>query len=316
MKRPRGGKNEAKPNANQAEHSIARYAKRGRMHTGKSSFKPPHVKRRLTHFKNAEAVVIILASGSTGVSFPQADTWECWATELSGSHKVGFCLYVESAKVNAFWQPFVCPLTSSTAWGEFPLVKAELDALMWAERTYTSAKWFYVVSGDSIPVKTPEQYCDGPSGSVLGFPRVAAQLDYGVKLPWKLYEHSQWKVLTKAHAVLIVTVLIPNLSEWRKVHRKLKKKHCCAIAPDEWVIGTFLRSQDKHSDFSLGMCMMELEIEDEWRECCQEYTGHARQWKWEDLIVPSAFGDPSSWALRKLPITVGKKILKAVSNKD
>lgn len=303
---------------NEGRHHIKRFAKKARLHRGATSFKLPHEKKQLALFRDkVEAVVLIMASGACeGVSFPQADTWECWA---EGSRKVGFCLYVEEPRgVAPFWRPFVCPVTRSSAWGEFPLVKAELDALQWAARTYANANWFYVVSGDSIPVKRVRDYVTGPPASVLGFPEQAAKFDHGVTFPssWPqqyVFEHSQWKVLTRHHVELIVTGLIPKLDEWRSVHRRLKNKLCCSIAPDEWVIGTFLRNNDPVGEFSLGQCMMELEYYDEWRACCKAYTGHAKEWVWGDSFIQEAVQDPTSWALRKVPERIGRSILNLLS---
>jgi hypothetical protein len=301
-------------------HSIASFASRGGLSRGnKKRFKPPHEKKALSLFKEAEAVVVILASGRSGLQFPQADVWEQWASTCK--KKIGFVLYAENqSAVPDFWKPFTCPLTGSSAWGEFSLVKAELHCLSWAFHMYEKAKWFYVVSGDSIPTKRCAIYIRGPESksSVLGFPRMPGRVNYGVTLPWDhLYEHAQWKVLTRAHVALLCDKLLPEVDGiWRSTHRQLKNKMCCAIAPDEWLIGTFLRVHEKDDvDWSLGTCMMELEFEDELRSCCNEFTGHAVQFAWGDPLITTAIADPSSFAIRKLSVPVKPTALLSILNK-
>ncbi len=268
---------------------------------------------------NAEAVVVILASGPNGLNFPQANAWELW---LGSSTSVGFVLYVENEKlVPTFWRPFVCPVTRSSAWGEFSLVTAELDALAWGERMYKKARWFYVVSGDSIPTKNCKTYVRGPDCkvSVLGFPRVPARINYEVTLPMgcsHLYEHAQWKILSKSHVKLLCKKLLPNVHMvWGPVHRELKYKMCCAIAPDEWLIGTFLREEDEKAnvDWALGTCMMELDFEDELRSCCGEFTGHAIKVEWGDPMIAIAIADSTTFAVRKVSQLVEpSELLKAL----
>ncbi len=178
-------------------YRISLYASRGGKHRRHTNYKTPVVKKALKSASaTAKAVVVVLASAEDGLRFTHQALWHAWADDT-----VGFAVYVEDAPALqlqctraewTYWEPFLCPLQTSSAWGQFSLLQAELCALRWAYQRFTEAVWFHVVSGDSVPTKSPAAFVAGPSSqnSVLGFD---SHLEHK-KL--KLFEHSQWKVLS------------------------------------------------------------------------------------------------------------------------
>jgi hypothetical protein len=195
-------------------HDISMYAHKARRR-GRTNFQPPGVKKaRKVSASAVKAVVVVLASSKEGLSFPQQQTWCEWAASCGA---LGFAVYAEdhksfeqqcSVEQWEFWRKFLCPIQSSSAWGEFSLLQSELLALKWARKTFDEAQWFYVVSGDSIPTKTASRFVQGPltGSSILGFD---PELNADVGRPLKgqapggvpVFEHSQWKVLTAPHVV-------------------------------------------------------------------------------------------------------------------
>jgi hypothetical protein len=114
---------------------------------------------------------------------------------------------------------------------------------------YPVARWFYVVSGDSVPLWTSEQLIAGPNSkgmSKIGLrPRMWKNKD-GVCC----HSHSQWKILSRSDAEALVSDLLPNLDTLRKAWIEdsdeekgetcLFQRHFLVGCPDEYVIGSFL----------------------------------------------------------------------------
>jgi hypothetical protein len=247
-------------------YNIALHARKGGTKRWfRSNYQPPAVKKaRAETAPSVRAVIVILASSKAGVHFPQQRVWFEWARDTCA---IGFAVYMEDHAAFerqcetsqwSFWRPFLCPLQASSAWGEFSLLHAELCALKWAQQRFEGAPWFYVVSGDSVPTKTPALFVRGPhnGNSILGFDpevncsgmresekRGGRSDDIRAPEGYTILEHSQWKVLSRKHVCLLVKELLPPTIEakWKDVARSLKQQWCCGIAADEWVIGTFLR---------------------------------------------------------------------------
>ncbi len=304
-------------NRKRGRHDISLYAKKAKRRG--SNYQPPLVKKgRKTASSSVRAVVVILASNKAGFSFTQQRTWYEWAQERGGV-QIGFAVYVEDHSAFErvcmpsewrFWRKFLCPVRSSSAWGEFSLLQAELDSLQWARRTFHGAQWFYVVSGDSIPTKVPQKYVKGPSSntSVIGFDLcsdLASNIDLTAPGELTIYEHSQWKVLAGAHVSMLVKQLIPCLDEWKPVAARVKALYCCSMASDEWVIGTFLRGKlSKRIDWSDGVCIMEQTFIHEPCGRCDKNAGHAKLLTGSELDrwVKKAKQNDSTFALRKCAV--------------
>jgi hypothetical protein len=264
---------------------------------------------------------VVLASSKEGLSFPQQQTWCEWAKSCGA---LGFAVYAEdhksfeqqcSAEQWDFSRKFLCPVESSSAWGEFSLLHSELLVLKRARKTFDKAQWFYVVSGDSIPTKTPSRFVKGPStgSSILGFD---PELNADVGRPLKgqapggvtIFEHSQWKVLTAPHVLCLVDELIPKLPEWRQCVGILSRELCrCLLAVDEWVIGTMLRGRFQLDDWSDGVCIMEQNFVQKSCAKCKQTTGHAKvlgRGRELECWRQKAWEDESTFVLRKvLPAT-------------
>lgn len=272
-----------------------------------SNYQPPPVKKaRKERAKHVEAVVVILASSKSGLHFTQQAAWHEWAEDAPA---IGFAVYAEDhssleKQCNElewdFWRPFLCPVQCSSAWGEFSLLRAELLALTWASERFEKAAWFYVVSGDSVPAKTPAAFVQGPSSrnSFLGFdPNIVTKAPNGENIR----EHSQWKVLSRAHVLRLVDA--SPLDKWQKMDQELKRRWCCVIAADEWVIGAVLRSKSSSKRRWMdGTCIMEQEFVSEKRKCCGQNAGHAKLLSTSRfaLLYKRACADENTFALRKV----------------
>jgi hypothetical protein len=271
-------------------NDISLYAQKAKR-KARTNFKPPSVKRaRKAWVSQVKAVVVVMASNTEGLSFSQQETWLDWARS---SDEVGFAVYVEdhagfeqqcSAEQWEFWRKFLCPVQSSSAWGEFTLLQSELLALKWAQKTFREALWFYVVSGDSIPPKTPSRFVEGPliGSSILGFDP-GFNCDSGrilkVRAPedFAIFEHSQWKVIAAPHAACLVKELLPKLPEWKRCVSVLRRTLCqCVVSPDEWVIGTVLRGLFPQEDWTDGVCIMEQIFVQKPCAKCKQRTGRAK----------------------------------------
>lgn len=302
-------------------YNIAAHARRGGKKRWHSNFQPPTVKRATKERSGTvKAVVVILASNHEGLHFPQQSVWHEWA---KGCDEVGFAVYVEdraalkqecSAEQWSYWEPFLCPVQSSSAWGRYSLVLAELHALKWASERFTKAAWFYVVSGDSIPTKSTLSFVLGPpkSVSVLGF---ADDIPPTKALNgWTLHEHSQWKVLSDVHVgILVDRLLTPRdvLQEWKACAMQQKRAFCCADVPDEWLIGTFLRSQhDVDVDLLEGVYIMEQIFVSELSKCCKREITHAKLLTRSEYrrAYREAWEDVNVFALRKVRPNECKRI--------
>ncbi len=58
-----------------------------------------------------------------------------------------------------------------------------------------------------------------------------------------LYEHSQWKVLSRAHVDRLVDGLVLShgtLKLWKSCVLEEMRKLCCISVADEWLVGSFL----------------------------------------------------------------------------
>ncbi len=295
-------------------YNIAAHARRGGIQRWSSNFQPPPVKKtRKERASSVKAVVVVLASNRDGLHFPRQDVWHEWA---KNSTDVGFAGYVEdharfeqqcSAEEWSYWRPFLCPLQSSSAWGHFSLVLAELAALRWAKEGFAGAQWFYVVSGDSIPTKSVESFVQGPpdGASIVGF---AEDLPPTVALNgWQLHEHSQWKVLSKKHVTLLVDRLVSRdktLEEWKACAMEQKRASCCADVPDEWLIGSFLLRQEEADsvDWLEGTCIMMQTFVSARSTCCKREISHAKLLSRSEFrgMYREAWDDAYVFALRKV----------------
>lgn len=309
--------NDVGANKKRVRYDISMYAKKAKRRG--SNYQPPFVKKaRKTVSSEVRVVVVILASSKAGLCFPQQRTWFEW-TKKRGGVKVGFALYIEDHSAFermctpsewSFWRMFLCPVHSSSAWGEFSLLQAELDCFQWARRTFHEAQWFYVVSGDSIPTKSPQKYVKGPSSktSVIGFDRrssIASKIDLKAPGGLTIYEHSQWKVLTSTHVTKLVGQLFPRLNDWKLVASRIKTKYCCSMTPDEWIIGSFLRgSLSKRIEWCDGVCIMEQTFIHEPCEKCDLNAGHAKLLAGPELDrwFKKAKQDDGTFALRKCAV--------------
>ncbi len=259
---------------------------------------------------------MILASNREGLHFPHQRVWCDWSVNAQEEQEqeVGFAVYAEdhaslerqcSQEQWAFWRPFLCPVQSSSAWGQFSLVYAELLALKWAQDQFPHASWFYVVSGDSVPTKSTRTFVEGPLGkfSVLGFTGAEplSRLSNGCDL----YEHSQWKVLSRVHVRFLIDGLIKSretLESWKASVVEEKRLWCCVSVPDEWLIGSFLVAQKGQIVDWTRECIMKQVFVEETRRCCHKTVGHAKVLKRSEFrrVYQSACDDPDSFALRKV----------------
>ncbi len=291
-------------------YNIAQHAKKGAQKRWSTNFHTPAVKKaRKERVISAKAVIVILASGKDGLHFPHQRTWHEWAMN---SMDVSFAVFVEdhvtfqrecSPDQWTFWRPLLCPLQSSSAWGQFSLVYAELLALKWAGEQFIDAEWFYVVSGDSVPTKSTKAFVRGPlcRKSAVGFTGYHAVSAIG----GTLIEHSQWKVLSKTHVNVLVEHLVQSrctMRQWKAVVMEEKRKLCCESVPDEWLIGTFLRTQDRKVDWLKGKCIMVQCFVQGVRLCCRKNVCHAKALNGLELrrLYQEAWDDPASFAIRKV----------------
>jgi hypothetical protein len=299
-------------------YDISMHGRKARRRGRGSNFQPPPVKKaRKALGSSVKAVVVILASSKDGLHFPQQQAWFEWAQNSRG--KVGFAVYAEdhqglkelccSAKRWEFWRKFLCPVHSSSAWGEFSLLHSELLALKWARSRFEKAHWFYVVSGDSVPTKSPVAFVKGPlqGNSVIGFDPQEKFTGgcRSVTAPGglRIYEHSQWVVLSKRHVDCLSELLIPHLSEWKRVANKLMREWCrCIMAADEWVIGTILRGTMADEEWSDDFCIMEQMFVQARCGRCKQKTGHAKVLSGAEFLrwYKKASKDASTFALRKV----------------
>jgi hypothetical protein len=291
-------------------YDVARHAKKGATKRWSTNFQLPAVKKaRKERSSSVKAVIVILASSHTGLHFPHQRAWYDWSVK---SKEVGFAVYLEdqtsferdcSQEQWAFWRPFLCPLQSSSAWGQFSLVYSELLALKWARDQFVNAAWFFVVSGDSVPAKSTRSFVQGPlSGkSVLGFTGFV-ELSVGGR---DLYEHSQWKVLSINHVNLLVDDLVQSretLREWKALVLEEKRRLCCASVPDEWLIGTFIITRDQKAKVTKGKSIMVQRFVEGFQMCCRKPVSHAKCLKDAELrqLYQEAWDDPSAFAVRKV----------------
>jgi hypothetical protein len=226
----------------------------------KRTYKLPHVKKEFTRYKQADVVVIIMAGSGAkdGYCFPQADVWQAWA---GGDVRVGFAVVTEGVDKTkgTWWEKFTVPLRGITAWGQWSILEAELSALTWAVESYPYAVCFHVVSGDSAPVRTIEQFCKKGIQSQLESDIHGGRSDFPIPIGYDegipksiacVRVHSQWKVLTKVDVVSVLSLARTELPAWKglwlSAFKQLKCKACFADAhgelgcPDEFFIGTVL----------------------------------------------------------------------------
>jgi hypothetical protein len=292
-------------------YNIAQHAKKGAQKRWSTNFHLPMVKKaRKERLSSAKAVIVILASNKDGLHFPHQCTWYEWAVNAK---EVSFVVYAEdhvtferecSPDQWTFWRPLLCPLQSSSAWGQFSLVYSELLALKWAREQSLDGEWFYVVSGDSVPTKSTEVFAQGPSGrsSVLGFTdREPSRLSNGCGL----YEHSQWKVLSRVDVDRLVDGLVLShgtLKLWKTCVLEEKRKLCCISVPDEWLVGSFLVAQEGNVDGHEDECIMKQIFIEDCRKCCHKRVGHARVLKRSEFrrLYKVACDDPVVFAIRKV----------------
>ena len=101
--------------------------------------------------KDAKAVVVMLAH--EGVTQP--GVWEKFL-DIS-DFQVGMAIYSEirlQNKLECFRAPFFIP----SGWGTFEVVQIEIKLLEYALKWYPDADLFYVLSGDSIPIRLPHEF--------------------------------------------------------------------------------------------------------------------------------------------------------------
>lgn len=303
-------------------YNIAAHARRGALKRGHSNFQPPSVKRATKErCADVKTAIVILASNRDGLHFPRQSVWHEWAKDCED---IGFAVYMEDrvrfkheccVEQWSYWEPFLCPVQSSSAWGRYSLVLAELKALKWASERFRKASWFYVVSGDSIPTKSTASFVQGPlrGVSILGFADDAPPTT--ALNGWVLHEHSQWKVLSKVHVKVLMEHLLTStyvLKEWKSCAMQQKRKFCCADVPDEWLIGTFLKSQGVIDEdlLQVGVCIMEQMFVSERSKCCKREITHAKLLTRSEFrqAYRQAWEDVDVFALRKVGPNECKRI--------
>jgi hypothetical protein len=184
-----------------------------------------------------EVVVLLLAH--EGVWHPQA--WHAWKAAHSRPEAVQFVAHVERSKQGdaAFDARVATHQRVTTTWCSREMVQAILGMVGEALALWPDAKRFAVVPGDALPIASV--------ATLLGLAREGGCIMNHTVGPEKigdlpLVAHNLEMVLDNASARALVAQLLPLYSEHgaHPLFAGAPEDHC----PDEYAIGTFLRSLD------------------------------------------------------------------------
>ena len=103
-----------------------------------------------------ELVVCLLCT-----DFANTVIWESWRSDDENpaeEPRVGFITHPRPDNVRLV--PFSVDIPVVTQWGDGSLVKAELCLLEAAMSRFPRARQFLIVSGDTVPIRTKEDFFD------------------------------------------------------------------------------------------------------------------------------------------------------------
>lgn len=193
-------------------------------------------KAKVTH------VVVIIAGGKGGITQP--DFWLQFLQQSNG--QLGLAIYVDaqSPRLPQGLGLYKADISKSgcvsAAWSSMSLVIAIAKTLNWALKHYPTAHNFFIVSGDSICIKTWEELSDY-TRSVAQSQFLFVDVDPIRNIIW----HSAWMRLKRPHAVIMAELSdIAKLKQYREIQYDIimQYKRCCIsdACADEWVFGTHL----------------------------------------------------------------------------
>jgi hypothetical protein len=213
-----------------------------------------------------------------------------------------------------FYEPFLVVNGGVSQWAKFSLVDAQVALLRFARRQFAKATRLLLTSGDSVPTKPPLQMlvtCQ-KFASILGFHDdigVDNNVEWRRLLPlWvkRIYQHSQWTLLTAEHADEIVKVQI-DAETWQALRRfSAESGVCCRLVPDEWVFGTVVRNRCQQRGWLFETLVMEHDFDESDRSCdlCARRLSSARVYDDNIGTLQRKFREswlcPSTFVMRKV----------------
>ena len=168
-------------------------------------------------------------------------------------------------------------------------------------------RWFYIVSGDSVPTKPPSSFSNPPFTSSITGARPFKDPNYA---GW--YYGSQWMALTREHVQLIVDNWPTYKPIYYSTHRDFYCPHGNPLdCPDEQYLHTLLHSDLKQPINHRNTTIMEEEvIHNNTRTCsCLDSDQRARTYTASDThtlkqLLTRAKAARLTFAFRKVDSTV------------
>lgn len=223
----------------------------------------------------ASVVSVFVMMAHSGVTQP--DIWRFVLEE--SNQKIGFSIHSEVELPNWLEVFRASGVHFASNWATFEVVEIEIALLKWAVDVFENAKSFFIVSGDSIPIKSPLDIINFPFSDIV----YSYRAEESEKRGCLEFFNSTWKVLSRDTALKLIECFFSNKVLLKDTQtNRLKEFNQCVTAPDEWVIGTCLYGKfpfiSLNTESTNLLECMDMEWEESIRDCgCS--VNHARLFK-------------------------------------